>query len=77
MVTVSVDPVEVESQLSSGVLTCPVDGHGILPVGGHERLGHTQVATTLSIYAHVRPGDDRDAATLAVKAILGPKRRQR
>ena len=33
------------------------------------RLGHSDVATTLRIYAHVLPGDDEAAAELAARAI--------
>jgi integrase len=34
------------------------------------RLGHADVATTLSVYAHVKPDDDAGAAAVAAAAIL-------
>lgn len=36
-----------------------------------QRLGHADIGVTLRIYAHVMPGDDEAAATLAANAILG------
>ncbi|MDQ3342192.1 MAG: site-specific integrase [Actinomycetota bacterium] len=44
---------------------------GVSPEVLSKRLGHADVAITLSIYAHVRPGDDAHAAELAAAAILG------
>lgn len=44
---------------------------GVSPEVLSRRLGHADVAVTLSIYAHVRPGDDEDAAVRAAAAILG------
>lgn len=34
-----------------------------------QRLGHSDVSITLSLYAHVPPSDDRDAANLVATAI--------
>jgi len=34
-----------------------------------QRLGHSDVSITLSLYAHVRPSDDRAAAALVATAI--------
>lgn len=34
-----------------------------------ERLGHTDISTTLHIYVHVMPGDDAEAARLADIAL--------
>jgi hypothetical protein len=36
-----------------------------------ERLGHASVAFTLSIWGHVIPGMDKDAATTVADLILG------
>ena len=36
-----------------------------------QRLGHADIGVTLKIYAHVMPGDDEAAATLAANAIMG------
>lgn len=36
-----------------------------------ERLGHANVAVTLSLYAHVQPGDDARAAETVARAIIG------
>lgn len=44
---------------------------GVSPEVLSKRLGHADVAITLSIYAHVRPSDDEDAAVRAAAAILG------
>lgn len=44
---------------------------GVSPEVLSKRLGHADVATTLSIYAHVRPEDDAEAASKAASAILG------
>ena len=35
-----------------------------------ERLGHASPMITLTVYAHVRPGDQRDAAEL-LASLLG------
>ena len=35
-----------------------------------ERLGHTTIAMTLDVYAHVLPAQDRDAATAIQRALL-------
>lgn len=34
-----------------------------------QRLGHSDVSITLSLYTHVRPSDDRAAAALVATAI--------
>jgi integrase len=34
-----------------------------------ERLGHADITTTLSVYAHVLPGMQRDAVQKVAKAI--------
>lgn len=34
-----------------------------------QRLGHSDVSITLSLYAHVRPSDDRAASALVAAAI--------
>ncbi len=44
---------------------------GVSPEVLSKRLGHADVAITLSIYAHVREGDDERAAAAAAAAILG------
>lgn len=44
---------------------------GVSPGFLSARLGHADVAITLSIYAHVRAGDDQAAAARAAAAILG------
>lgn len=44
---------------------------GVSPEVVSERIGHADVATTLSIYAHVMEGDDQAAAERAAAAILG------
>lgn len=44
---------------------------GVSPEVLSKRLGHADVSITLSIYAHVRPEDDAEAATKAAGAILG------
>ena len=36
-----------------------------------QRLGHTDIATTLRIYAHVLPGDDEAAAERVAALVLG------
>ena len=36
-----------------------------------ELLGHSQIATTLNIYTHVTPQDQRDASAKVSEAILG------
>lgn len=36
-----------------------------------QRVGHASPMVTLAIYQHVLPGDDRAAATIGAKAILG------
>ncbi|MGH3401225.1 MAG: tyrosine-type recombinase/integrase [Streptosporangiaceae bacterium] len=36
-----------------------------------ERLGHASVTVTLSIYAHVMPGDQREAATRFAALVAG------
>jgi integrase len=36
-----------------------------------ERLGHTSVTTTLRIYAHVMPGDQRQAAARFAALVAG------
>jgi integrase len=41
-----------------------------------ERLGHTSVTTTLRIYAHVMPGDQRQAAA-RFAAIVGERKHDR
>jgi integrase len=38
-----------------------------------QRLGHANVGVTLSMYAHVLPGDDRQAVELVAASILGAK----
>jgi len=38
-----------------------------------ERLGHASPMITLTVYAHVRPGDQRDAAEL-LASLLGQGR---
>ncbi|MBN2405191.1 MAG: site-specific integrase, partial [Coriobacteriia bacterium] len=40
------------------------------------RLGHADVQTTLSIYAHVLPGDDKDAAVAVADAIQKARKAQ-
>ncbi len=42
---------------------------GVSPEVLAQRLGHSDVSITLSLYAHVRPSDDRDAASLVANAI--------
>ncbi len=42
---------------------------GVSPEVLSQRLGHSDVSITLSLYAHVRPSDDRDAANLVATAI--------
>ena len=42
---------------------------GVSPEVLSQRLGHSDVNITLSLYAHVRPSDDRDAANLVATAI--------
>jgi hypothetical protein len=37
-----------------------------------ERLGHSSVAFTLDIYAHVMPGMQPEAAELFVTRVFGP-----
>jgi integrase len=37
-----------------------------------ERLGHTTIAMTMDIYAHVLPAMDRDAAAAIARALGGP-----
>jgi integrase len=37
-----------------------------------ERLGHTTIAMTMDVYAHVLPAMDRDAAT-AIGTVLAPQ----
>lgn len=44
---------------------------GVEPEVVSQRLGHTDVAITLSIYSHVTAADDRRAAETAAAAILG------
>lgn len=44
---------------------------GVAPHIVSKRLGHADVATTLSIYSHVFVGDDETAAEVAAQAILG------
>lgn len=44
---------------------------GVSPEVLSARLGHADVAITLSIYALLRAGDDQDAAARAAAAILG------
>ena len=36
------------------------------------RLGHSSPSLTMSVYAHVSPGMDRDAANAYAKALEGP-----
>jgi integrase len=43
---------------------------GVSPEVVSQRLGHADVSTTLSIYAHVRQHDDHEAAARAAAAIL-------
>ncbi len=42
---------------------------GVSPEVLAQRLGHSDVSITLSLYAHVRPSDDRAAAALVATAI--------
>ena len=42
---------------------------GVSPEVLSQRLGHSDVSITSSLYAHVRPNDDRDAANLVATAI--------
>lgn len=42
---------------------------GVSPEVLAQRLGHSDVSITLSLYAHVRPSDDRAAAALVAAAI--------
>jgi integrase len=36
-----------------------------------ERLGHSNIATTLDVYSHVTPEQDREAAEAVAAVILG------
>jgi integrase len=40
-----------------------------------ERLGHTKIAMTLDIYAHVLPAMDRDAAAAVGRLLAGTPNR--
>lgn len=44
---------------------------GVSPEVVSKRLGHADVSITLSLYAHVMPGDDEAAAAAAAAAIFG------
>lgn len=44
---------------------------GVSPEVLSKRIGHADVATTLSVYAHVRDEDDEHGAATAAAAILG------
>lgn len=44
---------------------------GVSPEVVSKRLGHADVSITLSLYAHVMPGDDEAAASAASAAIFG------
>jgi hypothetical protein len=36
-----------------------------------QRVGHANVGVTLGLYAHVLPGDDREAAETVARRIFG------
>ena len=42
------------------------------PVVLAERLGHSTVATTMDLYAHVTPAISRDGADIVANTIYGP-----
>ena len=45
---------------------------GIRPVVLAERLGHSSVATTMDLYAHVAPAISRDGADIVANTLFGP-----
>jgi len=46
---------------------------GMHPVVLAERLGHSSVATTMDLYAHVIPAISRDGADIVAETLLGPR----
>ncbi len=47
---------------------------GMHPVVLAERLGHSTVATTMDLYAHVTPAISRDAANIVATTLWDPRR---
>ena len=47
-------------------------GAGMHPVVLAERLGHSSVATTMDLYAHVTPAISRDGADIVANTLFGP-----
>lgn len=45
---------------------------GMHPVVLAERLGHSSVATTMDLYAHVTPAISRDGADIVANTLFGP-----
>lgn len=45
---------------------------GMHPVVLAERLGHSSVATTMDLYAHVTPAISRDVADVVANTLFGP-----
>ena len=45
---------------------------GMHPVVLAERLGHSTVATTMDLYAHVTPPISRDGADIVANTLFGP-----
>jgi integrase len=46
-------------------------GSGINPKVVAERLGHSNINTTLEVYTHVTPGMQREASELLEKVLYG------
>ena len=58
-------------QVRTGFLARRVQITGVSPEVLGQRLGHSDVSITLSLYAHVRPSDDQAAASLVASVIDG------
>ncbi|MBI4884029.1 MAG: hypothetical protein HY826_08245 [Actinobacteria bacterium] len=46
---------------------------GMHPVVLAERPGHSSVATTMDLYAHVIPAISRDRADIVANTLFGPR----